>query len=143
MIGIKFGKKTTNVGGQSSIDCENLWQKFEIENFGDKIPDKLSDEIYAVYFDYEGDYTKPYSYFIGSKLKIHSAAPQGLDSLIIPAGSFTKVIAKGKIPDCVANSWKDIWSSKTDRAYNYDFEVYDERRKDWNNAEVEIFVSTN
>ena len=143
LIGLKLDKKTTNEGGQSSIDCGNLWQKFETQNFEGRILDKLSNEIYAVYFDYEGDYTKPFSYFIGCKVKIGTDAPQGMDNLIIPAGSFTKVIAKGKMPDCVANSWKDIWSSKTDRAYKYDFEIYDERSKDWSNAEVEIFVSNN
>ena len=143
LIGLKLDKKTTNEGGQSSNDCGNLWQKFETENFEDRIPDKLSDEIYAVYFDYEGDFTKPFSYLIGCKVKIDTDAPQGMDNLIIPAGSFTKVIAKGKMPDCVANSWKDIWSSKTDRAYKYDFEIYDERSKDWSNAEVEIFVGHN
>ena len=143
LIGLKLDHKTTNDGGQSSVDCGNLWQKFETENFAERIPDKLSTEIYAVYFDYEGDYTKPFSYFIGCKVKIDTDIPQGMDNLIIPAGSFTKVIAKGKMPDCVANSWKDIWSSKIDRAYKYDFEIYDERSKDWSNAEVEIFVSNN
>ncbi len=143
LIGIKLGKKTTNEGGKSSIDCGNLWQKFEKENFENSIPDKLSDEIYAVYFDYDGDYTKPYSYFIGCKVKIDTAAPQGLDTLTIPAGSFTKFIAKGKMPDCVANSWKEIWRSKIDRAYKCDFEIYCELSKDWSNAVVEIFVSNN
>lgn len=143
LIGLKLDHKTTNEGGQSSVDCGNLWQKFETENFAERIPDKLSPAIYAVYFDYEGDYTKPFSYFIGCKVKIDTNAPQGMDNLIIPAGSFTKVIAKGKMPDCVANSWKDIWSSKTDRAFKYDFEIYDDRSKDWSNAEVEIFVSNN
>ena len=70
LIGLKLDNKTTNEGGQSSIECGNLWQKFETENFAERIPDKLSDEVYAVYFDYEGDYTKPYSYFIGCKVKI-------------------------------------------------------------------------
>ena len=143
LIGLKLHNKTTNEGGQSSIDCGNLWQKFERENFAERIPDKLSDEIYAVYFDYEGDHTKPFSYFIGCKVKSNTDPPQGMDNLTIPAGSFTKVIAKGKMPDCVANSWKDIWSSITDRAYKYDFEIYDERSEDWSNAEVEIFVSNN
>ena len=143
LIGLKLDNKTTNEGGQSSIDCGNLWQKFEKGNFAERIPDKTGDEIYAVYFDYEGDNTRPFSYFIGCKVKIDSAVPDGMDNLIIPAGSFIKVIAKGKMPDCVANSWKDIWRSKTDRAYKYDFEIYDERSKDWSNAEVEIFVSSN
>lgn len=69
LIGLKLDHKTTNKGGQSSIDCGNLWQRFEIENFVERIPNKLGDEIYAVYFDYEGDNTEPFSYFIGCKVK--------------------------------------------------------------------------
>jgi predicted transcriptional regulator YdeE len=65
LIGLQLDKKTSNEGGQSGIDCGNLWQKFEKENFAELIPNKLGDEIYAVYFDYEGDDTKPFSYFIG------------------------------------------------------------------------------
>ena len=61
---------------------------------------------------------------------------------MIPAQSYTKFIAQGKMPDCIANSWKDIWDSKIERAYQFDFEIYDERSKDWNNAIVDIFVST-
>ncbi len=143
LIGIKLDKQTTNQNLQSELDCGNLWQKFETENFVYKIPNKLSNEIYAVYFDYEGDYTSPFSYFIGCKVKIDSEVPNGLDSLFLPAENYYKIIAKGKMPDCVSNSWKNIWASNIDRAYSYDFEVYDERSKDWSNAEVEIFVSLN
>ena len=143
LIGLKLDNKTTNEGGQSGIDCGNLWQKFETENFAERILDKLSEDIYAVYFDYEGDYTKPFSYFIGCKVKMDTAVLQGMDSLVIPTENYSKVIAKGKMPDCVASSWKDIWNSNIDRAYNFDFEKYDERSKDWSNAEVEIFVSAN
>jgi hypothetical protein len=41
----------------------------------------LSDEVLAVYHRYEGDYTKPFSYFIGCKVKTGSEVPQGLNSL--------------------------------------------------------------
>ncbi len=143
LIGLKLDKKTTNEGGQSSIDWGNLWQKIEKENLVERIPNKLSDDIYAVYFDYEGDHTQPFSYFIGCKVKTDTEAPQDMDSLFIPEENYSKVIAKGRMPDCITNSWRDIWSSKIDRAYNYDFEIYDERSKDWSNAEVEIFVSSN
>ncbi len=76
-------------------------------------------------------------------MKIDSEAPHGMDSLLVPAESYSKIIAKGKMPDCVENSWKGIWASNIDRAYNYDFEIYNERSKDWSNTEVEIFVSLN
>jgi predicted transcriptional regulator YdeE len=141
LVGLKLQHKTTNEGGQSGIDCGNLWQKFENEKFPDKITDKISDDIYAVYFDYDGDHTQPFSYFIGCKVESGSVPPDGMYSLTIPSGSFTRVLAKGKMPDCVANSWKDIWKSGIDRAYKYDFEIYDQRSKDWSNAAVDIFVS--
>ena len=142
LIGIRLDKKTTNSGGQSNIDCGNLWQKFEKEDFASRISNKIGDEIYAVYFDYERDHTKPFSYFIGCRVKINSVLGPGMDTLIIPEQSYTKFIAKGKMPGCISNSWKDIWNSKMRRAYKYDFEVYDERSKDWDNAIVDIFVST-
>ena len=141
LIGLKLDKKTTNEGGQSNIDCGNLWQQFEQGHFIEEIPNKLSNEIYAVYYAYEGDHTKPFAYFIGCKVAPDTVAPDGLEKLIIPEDQYLKVIAAGKMPHCIANAWKKIWSSETERAYNYDFEVYDERSNDWDNAIVEVFIS--
>jgi predicted transcriptional regulator YdeE len=141
LIGLSLKTKTTNANGQSGIDCGNLWQEFEKERYSDKIPGKLTNEILAVYHQYEGDHHKPFSYFIGCKVKAGTKVPQGLDGLIIPKGIYQQIQAKGEMPGCVASTWKDIWTSKIRRAYQADFEVYDERSKDWSDAEVEIFLS--
>jgi len=141
LIGLSLKSKTTNLNGQSNIDCGNLWQKFEKENYAIKIPNKLSNEILAVYYQYEGDHTQPFSYFIGCKVPTNTNVPQGLDSLIIPQGTYQKISAKGEMPNCVANTWKEIWNSDIRRTYKFDFEVYDEPSKDWNNAEVDFFLS--
>ena len=143
LIGLKLENKTTNEGGQSGIDCGGLWQKFMQGGFAERIPGLLSNEIYAVYFDYESDYTKPFAYFIGCKVSADSQAPQDMVSLLIPSDRYTILSAKGQMPDCVANAWNEIWSSAINRAYHYDFEVYDERSKDWSNAEIDLFISTN
>jgi len=143
LIGLKLNKKTTNENGQSGIDCGNLWQKFETENFAERIHDKLTNEIYAVYYNYDGDYTKPFSYFIGCKVKNDTEMPDGMDSLVIPAANYSKITAKGQMPVCITNSWKEIWNSDIARTYQFDFEIYDERSKDWSNAEIDIFVSSN
>ena len=141
LIGLSLRTKTTNEMGRSNIDCGNLWQKFEKENYADKIPNKLSDEIVAVYHQYEGDHTHPFSYFIGCKVEVKTEIPEGLDSLVISKGLYQKLISTGKMPRCLANTWKEIWNSKIQRSYQTDFEVYDERSKDWNKAEVEVFIS--
>ena len=141
LIGLALPGKTTNENGQSAIDCGSLWQKFEDGKYAEKIPGRLSDEIFAVYHQFEGDHTRPFSYFIGCKVGTGTQTPEGLDSLAVPAGKYQKIISSGKMPDCMVNTWKDIWNSDIRRAYQSDFEVYDSRSWDWNNAQVDIFIS--
>jgi len=143
LIGLRLGKKTWNEAGQSGIDCGSLWQKFETGGFAHRIPDLLSNAIYAVYFDYEGDYNKPFRYFIGCKVNLGTKVPAGMDGLIIPSQNYSRVMARGEMPHCLSECWSKIWQSAIDRAYQFDFEVYDDRSTDWDDAEVEIFISSN
>lgn len=141
LIGIALPHKTTNENGQSMADCGNLWQQFEQGGYFDRIPGKSGDEVYAVYFDYDGDHTQPFSYFIGCSVNADTDVPLGMSSLTIPEGGYLKITAQGKMPDCVADAWRAIWKGDIDRAFQYDFERYDERSKAWNSAEVDIFLS--
>jgi predicted transcriptional regulator YdeE len=141
LIGLSLPAKTSNLNQQAMIDCGNLWQRFETEDIAAKIPNKLGEEIYAVYHDYDGDYTQPYAYFIGCKVAKGTLAPAGLSNLTIPKNNYQKIIAKGKMPDCVAEAWVTIWNTNLPRAYAPDFEVYDELSRDWSNATVAIYLS--
>lgn len=141
-IGLKLDGKTTNKDNQSSKDCGELWQTFESDNIFERIPGKLSDEIYAVYHDYDKDETAPFSYFIGCKVDKQTTAPQGLQELLIPAQQYTKFTARGVMTGCITDAWKVIWDSEIKRTFGFDFEVYDERSRDWSDAEVDIFIST-
>ncbi len=139
LVGLKLEHATTNKNGQSNIDCGALWQKFEKENVSEKMPERLDENVYAVYYDYgpNGFFT----YFIGCKVDTGKTAPDDLDTLLIPEQNYKKITARGKMPDCISDSWKEIWKSESDRAFGFDFELYDERSKNWNNAEVDIFIS--
>lgn len=141
LIGLDLGKKTSNENGQSSKDGGNLWQKFEQENIAGKIPNKTGDERYAVYYDYEGDHTAPFRYFIGCSVSNLENVPDGMDTLVIPSATYKKLTAKGKMPDCIINTWKEIWNSGIRRGYGYDFEIYDERSHDWSDAEIDVYLS--
>jgi predicted transcriptional regulator YdeE len=141
LIGIALPSKTSNENGQSGIDCGKLWQKFEKGNFRKRISARLTDQIFAVYYNYEGDHTKPFSYFIGCKVANDADIPEGFESVTIPAGKYQKIVAKGKMPGCVANAWKEIWNGDLPRSYRKDFEIYDEKSNDWENTEVTIFIS--
>ena len=141
LIGLPLATKTTNTNGQSSIDCKHLWHQFEDGKYINSIPNKLSDEIYGVYYHYEGDSSKPFSYFVGCRVEHNTQPPQGLIALTIPDGTYEKISAKGNMPDCVIKAWKDIWAADFARTFQVDFEVYDERSRDWTNAEVDVYVS--
>lgn len=141
LAGLKLDKKTSNANGQSDLDCGNLWQKFEAGQYLEKLPSRLGDEIYAVYFGYEGDHTQPFSYFIGCRVAQNAELPAGMDSLTVPAQICTRFTAGGRMPECISGAWKEIWNSTIPRAYQYDFERYDERSHDWSKAEVDLFIS--
>ena len=142
LVGLKLKGKTTNQNNQSSKDCGDLWQKFEKDRIFEIIPEKLSNEVYAVYFDYVKDETTPYAYFIGCKVDKNSKIPKELEELMIPVQQYKKFTAKGVMTGCVTETWNEIWTSKIKRNFGYDFEIYDERSQDWSNAEVDIYIST-
>lgn len=141
LLGLALENKTSNENGQSSVDCGNLWQKFEKENYFERIPGKLSSDIYAVYHSYEGDYKRPFSYFIGCLVQSDIMLNDGLDSLTVPDGKYQIFRANGKMPDCIARTWEHIWTSDISRAYHTDFEIYGEKSRNRSNAEVDIFIS--
>ncbi len=141
LVGIALKTKTTNENGQSAVDCGNLWQTFEKENYGSRIKDKLSEDVFAVYYNYDGDHTLPFFYFIGCKVPADAAVPEGMDSINIQEGNYQKFTAKGKMTGCITDKWKEIWSEPISRAYKTDFEVYNDKSSNWNDAEVDIFIS--
>lgn len=141
LIGLALKTKTTNLNGQSHIDCNALCHQFVDGKYAATIPDKISDEIFGVYFGYEGDDKQPFRYFIGCKVHSYAANCPNLQTLTIPAGNYYKIIVNGKMPDCMFAAWKNIWETEIPRSFQLDFEVYDERSKDWSNAEVDIYLS--
>lgn len=141
LIGLKLQGKTKNENGQSGQDCGKLWQRFEIEKVAEKIPNKVSDAVYAVYYDYESDENGRFSYFVGCKVGENTEKPGDLDEVIIPEQNYYKETAKGQMTDCISDAWTRIWNSNLNRKFGFDFEVYDERSLNWNNAEIDIFLS--
>ena len=141
LIGIALPKKTTNENQQSAMDIGAFWQTFIKENIAGKIPGRSGDDIYAVYYDYEGDYTKPFAYFIGVPVGRDTTVPAGMTKLDIPTGNYRHFIAKGKMPDCMIDAWGEIWNAGISRSYTADYEVYGSKAGDPENAEVDIFIA--
>jgi predicted transcriptional regulator YdeE len=141
---VGISTRTTNKDGQSSKDIETLWGKFWDEKIQNQIPNKINDNIYAIYTDYETDFNGAYTTIIGASVKSLENIPNGFVGITIEKGNYKNFVSKGKMPDAVVKTWMEIWADNKlnkQRLYNVDFTIHDEKYYDGDNAEVETFIS--
>lgn len=141
---IGISTKTINKNGQSAQDIEALWRKFWGEEIQKQIPNKVSDEIYAVYTDYESDFTGHYTTIIGLPVSSLEHIPTGFVGITIDEGQYQKFVSKGRMPEAVFNTWLEIWANEElnlKRAYKADFTIHGLKYYDGEKAEVETFIS--
>ena len=140
IIGISV--ETTNQNGKAIEDLGKLWGRFYAENVIEKIPNKINEEVYAVYTDYENDYRGKYTTIIGMAVSSLDKIPDGLVGRAFEAQNFKKFIAKGDMPNAVGKTWKEIWDkdAELNRSYIYDYEVYGSQSQNGANAEVDIYI---
>jgi predicted transcriptional regulator YdeE len=141
---IGLSVRTSNENSQAATDIPALWNRFFAEGVSSKIVNKLGEEMYCLYTDYEKDYTKPYATVLGYKVKDLDAIPEGLTGAIVPGKTFEAFTASGKLSDgIVYKEWTNIWSMPLDRAYSGDFEVYGPKSQNPEQAEVDIYIALN
>jgi len=80
--------RTTNVNNKALKDIGELFGNFVSENISEKIPSKISDDIYCVYTDYESDFNGPYTTVIGCKVSSLTDIPTGLTGITIPESKY-------------------------------------------------------
>lgn len=140
IIGISI--RTTNENGQAKKDIGGLWQKFMSENIMAKIPNVVDETIYAVYTDYEGDHTNPYTTILGCKVSSLSEVPKEMVSKEIEGSTYTKFTAKGDLTDnAVIDAWVKIWNMDLERTYTADFESYGTKAINPADGEADIYVA--
>lgn len=140
---IGISTRTTNKNSQALQDLGALWGRFFSEAVAEKIPHKISDEILAIYTDYQSDYTEEYTTIIGMKVSSLDDIPVGMVGREFSAENFQLFTAKGEMPKAVGEKWMEIWSqdSQLKRKYTYDYEVYSAKSQNGENSEVDIFVA--
>jgi predicted transcriptional regulator YdeE len=137
---IGIATRTSNALFQK--DSAALWEKFSQEGVFEKIPNKAHPSLLAIYTNYEGDYTKPFTYLIGCEVSSLDLVPKDMIAMTIEHSSYAVVKAKGAFPDSLFQAWQSIWNSNLKRSYTFDFEVYPPDFNPQNNPEVEIFIAT-
>lgn len=141
---IGLSVRTSNENNQAATDIPALWERFMTEGISSKITNRLSEEIYSLYTDYEKDHTKPYTTVLGYKVKDLTAIPEGLTGVSVPGKTFEVFTASGKLSDgIVIGEWMRIWNMPLDRAYTGDFEIYGAKSQNPEQAEVDIYIALN
>lgn len=136
-------KRTSNDPGVGEKDFPAVWGEFMANDTMNKIPNKSSNNIYAIYTEYEGDKTQPYTFILGCMVDSLAEIPSGMKGVEIEAGEYNKRTVRGDLTKgvLVYNAWLDIWKENLNRSYKADFEVYDERAMNPKDAVVDIYVS--
>jgi predicted transcriptional regulator YdeE len=122
-----------------------LWQRWFAENLGAKIPNRV-DNVFSVYSGYAGDEKGDYTYTLGARVSSIDNLPEGITFKKIVAGRYAVFTTeKGPAMQVVPAAWQKIWATPASqlggkRAFATDFEVYDQRAADPQNAQVSIYI---
>ena len=133
--------RTSNSPGAAINDIPALWGRFSSEDVFSKIAGKVSDEVIALYCDYEGDHTKPYSVIIGCPVGDFNEVPKGMVAKSIPGGTYALFRAIGEHPKAIVETWGEIWQTDLPRTFTGDYEVYGRKFHSTTSPEVEVFIA--
>jgi predicted transcriptional regulator YdeE len=147
VIGIAASTSNAKEAGPDAI-IGKQWHRFMSEDLINKIPNRVDQTIYAVYTDYTSDANGQYTLILGAKVRPipNPTIPDGMVIKSVPAGRYAVFTTeRGPVIKVVVDAWKRIWAyyqspQNGQRAYYADFEVYDQRAADPNNAQVDIYV---
>ena len=133
--------RTSNAPDRGPRDIGQVWGRFYSENILAQIPSKASNEIIAIYCDYEGDHTQPYTFVLGCAVSSLDNVPEGMVAKTLPKGSYAQFRAIGEHPKTIIETWGEIWQTNLERTYTGDYEVYGDKFFSGSPQEVEVFIA--
>ena len=139
--------RTTNAAeasGESKIGP--LWQRFMQENLAARIPNRADAAFTVVYSNYASDETGAYDYLLGARVTSVNHLPAGMSWKKVELATYAIILTdKGQLPSVLQATWDRIWHMSAGelggkRAFVTDYEIYDKRTEDSQNAQVEIHI---
>ena len=116
-----IGKSTRIDPKLQGKDIMNFWQEFWKRHN----PQELKQMPLALYYDYEDDYSKPYSLLIGFKTQNGTTSVKEDEVCItVPSQSVQVFQNSGSMPSVVFSTWKEVWNSNIKRSFTFDIEEY-------------------
>ena len=139
VAGIKI--KTTNQNGKAMQDIGITWQKLFTDGLYENILNKVNNKTIGLYTEYEGDYTKPYTFMAGAEVSREVERGEEIESIIIPKGKYAKFVITGDVQNSVGQAWQEIWNMDLKRKYTCDFEEYQNNSEDMQKQEIHIYIA--
>lgn len=135
--------RTCNLNQRSQSDISHLWQEFFKDPWDQILQNKVNNDVYLVYTDYEGNYQAPYTVFLGYQVAHLGLVPYGLQARTFPPQYMKKRLIKGTQPKACQKAWEEIWAedAQLPRAYTYDFERHLLAEPAMDQYTVELFLS--
>ena len=142
IIGIEL--ETTNEDGKAFEEIPPFWQKFYQEGIVEKIPNKASSDVYAVYTNFENEGKNNagvYSLIIGCPVSSLNNIPGGFVSTIIPESRYAVFESEMGKPEKVGETWQKIWKlSETDRDFDQKRSYQSEFERYQPSGEINIYI---
>lgn len=134
IVGVEL--RTTNEVAFHEIP--KLWQRFYQEGVLAQIPNKVSNDVYAVYTNFENEGKNnegTYSLILGAEVSSLDGVPEALASTVVNAAKRRVFEVPAGQPHKVGEKWQEIWSlSDHKKTFIADYECYRE------SGEIEILV---
>ena len=128
--------KTSNQDAKSIQDIGETWQKLFVNGIYEKIQNKVNNKTIGLYTEYEGDYTKPYTFVAGAEVSSKTD-----NCKIIKKGKYAKFVITGDVQNSVGQAWQEIWNMDLKRKYTCDFEEYQNNSEDMQKQEIHIYIA--
>jgi predicted transcriptional regulator YdeE len=132
---------------ESTANIGTIINTYHRDRIAEKIDyRKKSGTTYSLYTDYESDFRGDYTYIVGEEVASFGSLIQGLVPCVIPAQTYIRFTGgPGPLPALCIDMWQEIWGMTDEelggkRSYLADFEIYDVRALDPNNAEIDIYI---
>jgi predicted transcriptional regulator YdeE len=122
IIGLEL--RTSNEVAFETIPAH--WGRFTSEKIFSQIPNRASENIYAVYTNYQHPGVNNegiYSCVIGAAVKDANQVPDGLAAISLPASSYQVIPVERA--ELVGEAWQEIWQQdSSQRTFIADAECY-------------------
>jgi AraC family transcriptional regulator len=142
VIGVALN--TTIIENENSQSIPKFWGSFNQSGRAEEIPNRVyPDTMLGMCADNKAD--GAFTYLICSEVKSLDQVPEGMVARTIAGGRYAVFTSRGKIPDSIQTAWQYIFNtwlpqSGFDHSGTEDFELYDGRCANLEDAEVDIYI---